>query len=67
MFIPQNEANIPQFITKTIDLLDILSISEIERRLYIFNETLKVIEQQMEEEEYIIFERAFREVQNRLE
>ena len=70
----EDEANIPQFITETIDLLDTLSTSEIERRLYIFNETLKAIEHDMEqmedlddEEPYIIFERAFREVQSRVE
>ena len=69
LLMPENnEANIPQFIVGTIDLLETLSTSEVERRLYIFNETLKAMEQ-MEypgDESYIIFERAFREVQGRV-
>ena len=73
LFIPEDEANIPQFITGTIDLLDTLSTSEITHRLYIFNETLKMMEQMEDpdtlleetEETYILFERALREVQSR--
>ena len=77
-FIPisqSDEANTPQFITDTVDLLDTLSTSEIAHRLYIFNEAIKFIfiEQQvnnrslLNQESYIIFDRAIKEVQNRAE
>ncbi len=70
-----DEANTPQFITDTVDLLDTLSTSEIAHRLYIFNEAIKFIfiEQQinnrslLNQESYIIFDRAIKEVQNRAE
>ena len=69
-FVPQNEAGTPQFITDTINLLDTLSDSEIERRFYIFNEAIEFIERindqsLLDQEPYMVFEKALREVQNR--
>ena len=70
VFIPiSDEENTPQFIIDAIDLLD-ASDSEIEHRLSIFNETIEFIERMDDQsvsnqEPYVIFERALREVQGR--
>ena len=70
-FVPQNEVDIPHFITDTVDLLDTLSDSEIEHRFYIFNEAIEFMERMdtqslSNQEPYMVFERALREVQSRV-
>ena len=70
-FVPENEAETPEFITETVNLLDTLSDFEIERRLSIFDETIALMIRMEEDdpsvsdqEPYVLFERALREVQS---